>query len=79
MSAFGSAPRIFAAHLVAVGELDVDLARPLDRVALALGDDVRVGGDLAVAVEHEARADAAAAFVAAAEDASRGRRSRRAR
>ena len=45
---------------VAVGELDVDLARLLGVLAVALRDDVRVGGDLAVAVEHEARADAAA-------------------
>jgi hypothetical protein len=51
---------------VAVRELDVDLARPLERVALAGGDDVRVGGDLAVAVEHEPRPDPAA-FVVAAE------------
>ena len=65
MSAFGSSPTIFGGDLVAVGELDEDLARPLARVALAGGHDVRVGGDLALAVEHEAGADAAAAAAAA--------------
>jgi hypothetical protein len=42
-----------------VGELHVDLARPADARRLAGRDDMRVGDDLAVAREHEARADAA--------------------
>ena len=48
--------------LVAVGELDVDLLRAPDRLALAGGDHVGVGGDLALAVEHEAGAHPAAAL-----------------
>ena len=51
-------------HLVAVGERDVDLLGLLDRRAGAVGDDVRVGRDLARAVEHEARPDARAAVAA---------------
>ena len=55
--------RIVAEHprldAVAVRELDVDLAGAPDRLALAGRDDVRVGDDLALAVEHEPRALAA--------------------
>ena len=42
-------------HLVAVGELHVDLVGAADLAALAGGDDVRVGGDLAVAVRRRSR------------------------
>ena len=77
MSAFGSSPTILAGDLVAVGELDEDLARAPPRVALAGGHDVRVGGDLALAVEHEPGADAAA--LAAAERGVERRPRRRSR
>ena len=78
-SAFGSSPTIVAGDLVAVGELDVDLARALGARSPSLGrDDVRVGGDVAVAVEHEAGALAALAAGRrgarrAAVEAARGR------
>ena len=70
-SAKGSKPTISAGDLVAVGELDVDLLRLVQRPGRAaggrgVGDHVGVGDDLAVVGDHEARALAAAA--AAAED-----------
>ena len=45
-------------HLVAVAELDVDALGALDVRALAHRHDVRVGGDLAVVGDDEARAQA---------------------
>ena len=61
--------------LVAVGELDVDLVRLVQRAGrgagrLGVGDHVGVGEDLAVVGDHEARALTAAA-AAAAEDRRR--------
>ena len=52
--------------LVAVGELDVDLLRLVDRARRRsrVGDDVGVGGDLAVAGDHEAGPLAARAAAA---------------
>ena len=52
-------------HAVGVGELDVHAPGLLRVRRLALGDHVGVGGHVAVAVQHEARALAALAPVAA--------------
>ena len=62
-SAFGSSPTIFAGtRLPSENSTKTSLAR-LRRAPVAARDDVRVGGDVALAVEHEARALAALAAV----------------
>ena len=57
-SALGSKPTTSRRHLVAVGEPHVDVRAPCGCRPLAAGDDVRVGDDLAVARDDEARAQA---------------------
>ena len=53
----GVGPDDAGPELVAVGELNVDLARPGARATLVLEHDVRVGGDLSLAVDHKSRAE----------------------